>query len=646
MTEVPLPTSPSALHAASSSTAAALPVITSVKTPPSDHVYQLILEQFWGDGVSKREIRCVYTNIDDANWACRDYLLRTWPKHHFTMYDEVLGPQGDASLVKIAAIASIQPFKGQLDFSSKAIAKRSGKGPNAYILQRTIKDAEGGKRRSTTRGIFATRPLAREALATDQPPAEWSSNQGYVLEPGGEYASAVSPSGKTAWLFIEVRPLYMSYTRLDQELLIQQQQQQQQQPSTPTATTTKGSATNPISLDGAEGDDATPTTPTTPTSAAHAAVHSVAGAVATDPFSPLIANPDEAGAYVYLVLQLKTIPFTPPILTVEAVAYELDVANQFGMGILDLFCEPLQHLNVAYDPAWRSDGCLQVTIERADIEDGLTVWVEKRAVVLGDHLMAPESLDHSVLPLVVPGSAAEAAAAAAAGAGSPGGYLSTGYLQGSDGPGMDYHLISEQAPIQYDISMDDDSKKVTSSDTATALPADAAATTARPPQPTAPSASRKREGSAEMADGEAADGTRPAKAARRSLDAAVGEKSLAGAPETVDISRRFHVVRQMADTKKVVLKSFDELKGAKTFARVKCYASLQAATTAKDGHSGGDDHGSMEDADVQEEDLGEATQQGEGQEDGFLRFRIRAVAKDGFIYDDISVQDTQPDLGK
>ncbi|KAG0255611.1 hypothetical protein DFQ27_006178 [Actinomortierella ambigua] len=663
MTDVPPPNSPSTSHAASSLGVAAAPppAITSVKTPPSDHVYQLILEQFWGDGVSKREIRCVYTTVEDANWACRDYLLRTWPKHHFTMYEEVLGPQGDASLVKIAAEiqggdrfncwVEKQPFKGQLDFSSKAIAKRAGKGPNAYILQRTIKDAQGGKRRSTTRGVFATRPLAREALAADQPPAEWSSNQGYLLEPGGEYASAISPSGKTAWLFIEVRPMYMSYTRLDQESLIQQQQQQQRhpqlQPGTPTGVT-EGSATNPISLDGGEGkDDATPTTPTL----ANATTLTVTGAMSTttsqDPFSPLIANPDEAGAHVYLVLQLKTIPFTPPILTVEAVAYELDVANQFGMGILDLFCEPLQHLNVSYDPAWREDGCLQVSIERADVEDGLTVWVEKRAVILGDHMVASESMEHpsTIFPPVGYGSSATPGGGS--GANSPGGYLTPGYMQGGGGPGMDYQLISERASIQYDAPIGDSKKEPAPVDTtagSTTLPATEAITEPMEVStPVATPTSKKREGSMEVEDG-GPGGSRPTKTAKRSLDSAAGEEHPEEGQGAVDISRRFHVIRRLNDQKTVVLRSFDELKSAKTFARVKCYAALQLATTSAESLGGGGERGGMEEADVHEEDKDEMGGGGGGvEEDACFRFRIRALAKDGSVYDDISVQDTQPD---
>ncbi|KAF9922201.1 hypothetical protein BGZ65_009790, partial [Modicella reniformis] len=178
---------------------------------PSESVYQLILEQFWGEGVSKREIRSVYTTASDANGACQDYLLRTWPRDQFSFYEIGTSPQRP-ELSKVSAVINgdrfhiwieRHPWVGALDFSSKAIAKRAGKGPNAYILQRTIKDASGGKRRSTTRGIFATHQLAKQALAQDELPSEWPSNQGYVLESGGEYAHALSPSGKTAWLFIE-----------------------------------------------------------------------------------------------------------------------------------------------------------------------------------------------------------------------------------------------------------------------------------------------------------------------------------------------------------------------------------------------------------------------------------------------------------
>ncbi|KAG0235205.1 hypothetical protein BGW42_005669 [Actinomortierella wolfii] len=616
-----------------------------VKTPPSDHVYQLILEQFWGDGVSKREIRCVYTSAEDANWACRDYLLRTWPKDHFTMYDEVTGPQGDPSLIKIAAEiqggdrfncwVEKQPFKGQLDFSSKAIAKRAGKGPNAYILQRTIKDAQGGKRRSTTRGIFATRLLAKEALAADQPPAEWSSNQGYVLEPGGEYASAMSPSGKTAWLFIEVRPLYMSYTRLDQELQISQQQTLQK-PSTPTGTT-EGSATNPISLDGADGtDDAASSTLTavnaTATDVPVASVALAGGpvgvAIPSDPFSPLIANPDEAGAYVYLVLQLKTIPFTPPILTVEAVTYELEVANQFGLGILDLFCEPLQHLNVTYDPAWRDDGCLQVTIERPDIEDGLTVWVEKRAVVLGDNLVAAVAAPDAAAAGTSTITDTSLDPSPATDLTSLAGYTAAGYMLGGGGPGMDYQLLSEHASIQYDAHASDRKKEP--------LPVIATETT------TATTTWKKREGSAEEPHG-GHDGDRPAKAAKLSTGSTVG---------VVNTTRRFHVVRQLADKEKVVLGSFDELKKAKTFARVKCYATLHTATSSS-GDGATDDNDTMDEvvaADVQEEEHDNIVQtRGDDGNDGagvLICFRIRAVSKEGYIYDDLYVHDTQPDLAK
>ncbi|KAF9429240.1 hypothetical protein BGZ76_001622 [Entomortierella beljakovae] len=344
---------------------------------PSEFVFQLILEQFWGDGVSKREIRSVYTTEIDANTACQEYLLRTWPKDQFSLYEIGSSPQR-SELSKVSALINDDrfhvwierhPWKGTLDFSSKAIAKRAGKGPNAYILQRTIKDASGGKRRSTTQGIFATRQLAKQALAHEPLPAEWPSDQGYVQEPGGEYAHALSPSGKTAWLFIEVRPLFMSYTPLEQEL---------QEASA--SDHLGASALNPISLD--QLDDDSQSIPTSPSiglnSTSHYPPHSI-----DNPFSPIPSNPDEAGAYVYLVLQLKTIPYTPPILTVEAVAYEIEVANRFGITLLEEFSSP----GAVSEPAFREDGCLQGSVERQTRDEGLTVWVEKRAVVLGDDTM-------------------------------------------------------------------------------------------------------------------------------------------------------------------------------------------------------------------------------------------------------------------
>ncbi|KAG0007477.1 hypothetical protein BGZ80_004619 [Entomortierella chlamydospora] len=348
---------------------------------PADFVFQLILEQFWGDGVSKREIRSVYTTATDANAACHDYLLRTWSKDQFSLYEIGASPQRP-ELSKVSAIINgdrfhvwieRHPWKGSLDFSSKAIARRVGKGPNAYILQRTIKDASGGKRRSTTQGIFATRQLAKQALAHEPLPPEWPSTQGYLQEPGGEYAHALSPSGKTAWLFIEVRPLYMTYTPLDQEL---------QDPSTQHLGT---SVLNPISLDQMDDDNnnnnndepssnpASPSTGLNPTFLYPRTSSDI-------PFSPMPSNPDEAGAYVYLVLQLKTIPYTPPILTVEAVAYEIEVANRFGTALLEEFTTP----GAIFEPAFRDDGCLQGTVERHTRDEGLTVWVEKRAVILGD----------------------------------------------------------------------------------------------------------------------------------------------------------------------------------------------------------------------------------------------------------------------
>ncbi|KAG0214925.1 hypothetical protein BGX28_001131 [Mortierella sp. GBA30] len=352
---------------------------TSQAVPPSEYVFQLILEQFWGDGVSKREIRSVYTTAADANAACHDYLLRTWPRDQFSLYEIGESPQRP-ELAKVSAQINgdrfhvwieRHPWEGILDFSSWAIAKRVGKGPNAYILQRTIKDASGGKRRSTTRGIYATRQLAKQALAQDQPPSEWSSNQGYVLEPGGEYAHALSPSGKTAWLFIEVRPLYMSYSRLDQE----------EQEAAAAAAAGGGeylgtSAANPISLD--QVDDVVSSIPASPS----ALLHRPRSAL-DNPFSPMPSNPDEAGAFVYLVLQLKTIPYTPPILTVEAVAYELEVANRFGIALL----EGCIGTDGIFEPIFREDGCLQGSVEQRHRDEGLSVWVEKRAVVLRDDAM-------------------------------------------------------------------------------------------------------------------------------------------------------------------------------------------------------------------------------------------------------------------
>jgi hypothetical protein len=99
-----------------------------------------------------------------------------------------------------------------------------------------------------------------------------------------------------------------------------------------------------------------------------------------NPFSPLPSNPDEAGAFVYLVLQLKTLLYTPPILTVEAVAYEIEVANRFGIAILEGFSGP----ESMFEPGFREDGCLQGTIELRSRDEGLTVWVEKRSVILGE----------------------------------------------------------------------------------------------------------------------------------------------------------------------------------------------------------------------------------------------------------------------
>ncbi|KAF9581755.1 hypothetical protein BGW38_001111 [Lunasporangiospora selenospora] len=368
--------------------------------PPSEFVFQLILEQFWGDGVSKREIRSVFSTSHDANTACQDYLLRTWPREKFTSFEVGHSPQqlpeqrpGDQQLIKIAALihgdrfnvwVERHPWEGTLDFSSKAIARRAGKGPNAYILQRTIKDASGGKRRSTTRGIYATRDLAKQALTQDAPPSEWSSNQGYVLEPGGEYAHAQSPSGKTAWLFIEVRPLFMSYSPLEQD---EQQQQQQQELELPVSQTLKArivstigtSPSNPISLD--TGDEPRAQTPSTPTLNIPSAASQYLTRSTVD--SPMTFNPDEAGAFVYLVLQLKTLPYTPPILTVEAVTYEVDVANRFGIDLLEAFGGP----ECVFEPNFREDGCLQAGVEQQGREEGLSVWVEKRAVVLGDEAM-------------------------------------------------------------------------------------------------------------------------------------------------------------------------------------------------------------------------------------------------------------------
>ncbi|KAF9114806.1 hypothetical protein BGX27_009754 [Mortierella sp. AM989] len=347
---------------------------------PTEFVFQLILEQFWGDGVSKREIRSVYTTANDANAACHDYLLRTWNRDQFSLYEIGPSPQRP-ELEKVSALINgdrfhvwieRHPWKGSLDFSSTAIAKRAGKGPNAYILQRTIKDASGGKRRSTTQGIFATRQLAKQALAHEPLPAEWPSSQGYVQEPGGEYAHALSPSGKTAWLFIEVRPLYMTYTPLEQEL----QEAVDASPSNNLGT----SALNPIALD--HIDDGASSTPASPSSGL-IPPPLYPRSSSDNPFSPIPSNPDEAGAYVYLVLQLKTIPYTPPILTVEAVAYEVEVANRFGTTLLEEFTSP----EATFEPAYREDGCLQGTVERHMRDEGLTVWVEKRSVVLGDENM-------------------------------------------------------------------------------------------------------------------------------------------------------------------------------------------------------------------------------------------------------------------
>ncbi|KAF9549769.1 hypothetical protein EC957_002834 [Mortierella hygrophila] len=364
-----------------------VPVQQGPSVPPFEFVYQLILEQFWGDGVSKREIRSVYTTATDANASCHDYLLRTWPRDQFTLYEIGASPQRP-ELSKVSAQINGDRFhvwierhtwEGILDFTSKAIAKRAGKGPNAYILQRTIKDASGGKRRSTTRGIYATRQLAKQALAQDEPPSEWSSNQGYVLEPGGEYAHALSPSGKTAWLFIEVRPLYMNYARLDQE---EHHHHNQDGTGTaldgePSSSHVGNSAMNPISLDHPEEGASSPAPPS-PSILLHP---NHLGRFSLDnPFSPMSLNPDEAGAFVYLVLQLKTIPYTPPILTVEAVAYEMEVANRFGIALLEGFNGP----DILLTPTFRNDGCLQVSTEQRSRDEGLTVWVEKRAVVLGD----------------------------------------------------------------------------------------------------------------------------------------------------------------------------------------------------------------------------------------------------------------------
>ncbi|KAF9572182.1 hypothetical protein EC968_010189 [Mortierella alpina] len=353
---------------------------TSQSVPPSEYVFQLILEQFWGDGVSKREIRSVYTTASDANAACHDYLLRTWPRDQFSLYEIGASPQRP-ELAKVSAQINGDRFhvwverhswEGVLDFSSKAIARRVGKGPNAYILQRTIKDASGGKRRSTTRGIYATRQLAKQALAQDEPPTEWSSNQGYILEPGGEYAHALSPSGKTAWLFIEVRPLYMNYTRLGQE----EQETAESLEQDASGGHVGMSALNPISLD--HGDDSMSSLPASPSAFMH-----LQRPPLDNPFSPMPSNPDEAGAFVYLVLQLKTIPYTPPILTVEAVAYELEVANRFGVALLENFTGA----EAMSGPVYREDGCLQGSVEQQDRDEGLTVWVEKRAVVLGDEAL-------------------------------------------------------------------------------------------------------------------------------------------------------------------------------------------------------------------------------------------------------------------
>ena len=350
----------------------------------------LILEQFWGDGISKREIRTVYTTAADANAACQDYLLRTWSRDQFSLYEIGASPQRP-ELSKVSAQINTDRFhvwverhswEGTLDFSTKAIAKRAGKGPNAYILQRTIKDASGGKRRSTTRGIFATYQLAKQALAQEQPPSEWSSNEGYVVETHGEYAHALSPSGKTAWLFIEIRPLYMTYQPMDQE-----EQEQLHAGGASSSSDIGASASHPISLDhGEDGNSVTgtpvasiPSSPSTFGFGLHRS-SSLRPFHLDNPSSPMQSNPDEAGAFVYLVLQLKTIPFTPPILTVEAVAYEVEVANRVGITLLESFGGPAH----VFEPIFREDGCLQGTIELRSRDEGLTVWVEKRAVVLGE----------------------------------------------------------------------------------------------------------------------------------------------------------------------------------------------------------------------------------------------------------------------
>jgi hypothetical protein len=165
-------------------------------------------------------------------------------------------------------------------------------------------------------------------------------------------------------LFVEVRPLYLSYTRLEQELQ-----------ESIESTSHLGTSQNPISLE----DNSTPASPTALMPHAHLSAPYSRSSI-DNPFSPMPSNPDEAGAFVYLVLQLKTIPYTPPILTVEAVAYEIEVANRFGIALLESFSGP----KAMFEPTFRDDGCLQGTIEQRSRDEGLTVWVEKRAVLLGE----------------------------------------------------------------------------------------------------------------------------------------------------------------------------------------------------------------------------------------------------------------------
>ena len=178
----------------------------------------------------------------------------------------------------------------------------------------------------------------------------------------------------------------MNYARLDQE---EHHYHNQDGTGTvldeePSSNHVGNSAMYPISLDHPEeGASSIPPSPSTLLHPDHLGRFSL-----DNPFSPMFPNPDEAGAFVYLVLQLKTIPYTPPILTVEAVAYEMGVANRFGIALLEGFNGP----DIPLTPTFRDDGCLQVSTEQRSRDEGLTVWVERRAVVLGD-----ESIDFDLV---------------------------------------------------------------------------------------------------------------------------------------------------------------------------------------------------------------------------------------------------------